>query len=186
MLLTDGKCMKLETLTKWPLRILETLAVLLIAAIAIVVTGAVVLRLFKIVPAGSTELATLFFVWAIYIGMFLAFVEGGHLAITVVVNRLRGRLLTTVVIISDLLLLAFTAVVTLESVNYVMLALDSVRVTPALEISPAWMYSAVLVGMALSTLYVGGRIILNIRRLIAGEEPPAYLNEEDMVEGTQI
>ena len=78
MLLTDGKCMKLETLTKWPLRILETLAVLLIAAIAIVVTGAVVLRLFKIVPAGSTELATLFFVWAIYIGMFIFFGKGLH------------------------------------------------------------------------------------------------------------
>jgi len=169
----------IEKFTKYPIKILEALAVSLVAGIAIVVGGSVVLRIFGIVPSGSTELATLMFVWAIYIGAFLAFLEGGHLAITAFVDRLHGRVLTGTMIISDLLLLIFTAVVTIESVKYVQLALDSVRLTPSLKISPAWLYAAVLVGMFLVSIYVISNIVKNIIRFWKGEEPPRPSTELD-------
>ena len=171
--------MTIEKLTKYPIKILEALAVALVAGIVIVVGGSVLLRLVGIVPAGSTELATLLFVWAIYIGAFLAFIEGGHLAITAVVNRLHGRVLTGTLIISDLLLLLFTVVVTIESFKYVQLALDSIRVTPSLKISPAWLYSAVLVGMLLASIYVIGNIWANVVRFWKGEESPRPHTEMD-------
>lgn len=178
--------MNLQTLTKYPIKVLETLAVVLVGGIVVVVGGSVVLRYFGIVTAGSTELATLLFVWAIYIGTFLAFLEGGHLAITAFVNQLHGRVLTSVVIVSDLLLLVFTVVVTLESLTYVQLALDSIRVTPSLQISPAWLYSAVLVGMLLSSLYVLGSILTNVLRLWRGEEPPRLHTEADLVDPSGV
>ncbi|GAA1142666.1 TRAP transporter small permease [Nesterenkonia lutea] len=164
--------MNAESLTKYSRRLLEALAVALIASLVIVVGGSVILRMFGFVPAGSTELATLLFIWTIYIGVFLAFLEGGHLAITAFVNRLRGRTLTSVLIVSDLLLLVFTVAVTFESFNYVQLAMDSVRLTPSLHISPAWGYSAVLVGMLLSSVYVLAGVWTNVVRLVKGQEPP--------------
>src|SRR5690606_38176699 len=143
---------------------LEGLAATLVASLVIVVGGSVIMRIFGFMPSGSTELATLLFIWTIYIGVFLAFLEGGHLAITAFVNRLRGRTLTSVLIISDLLLLIFTVTVTFESFKYVQLALDSVRVTPSLQISPAWGYSAVLIGMLLASFYVLSSIWTNVVR----------------------
>lgn len=171
--------MTIEKLTKYPIKILEALAVTLIAGIVLVVGGSVLLRAFGIVPAGATELATLLFVWAIYIGAFLAFLEGGHLAITAVVNRLHGRLLTATLIVSDLLLLLFTVIVTLESFKYVQLALDSIRTTPSLKISPAWLYSAVLVGMLLASIYIVGSIGRNVVRFLKGEEAPRPHTDTD-------
>jgi len=168
-----------EKFTKYPIKIIEALAVALVAGIALVVGGSVILRIFGIVPAGSTELATLMFVWAIYLGAFLAFLEGGHLAITALVDKLHGRVLTATLILSDLLLLLFTVVVTLESLKYVQLALDSIRVTPSLKISPAWLYAAVLVGMFLVSIYVIGNIVANVIRFWKGEEPPRPPTELD-------
>lgn len=187
-MLTDleGSPVTVHTLTKYPIKILEALAVGLVGSIVLVITGSVVLRYFGIVPRGATELATLLFVWAIYIGAFLAFLEGGHLAITALVNRLHGRLLTCVVIVSDLLLLVFTVLVTRESLTYVQLALDSVRVTPSLQISPAWMYSAVLVGMLLASVYVVASIVANVIRLWKGEEPPPLHTEADLVNPSEV
>lgn len=173
----------MDTLVKYPIKILQALAVALIGGIVLVVGGSVVLRTAGIVPAGATELSTLLFVWAIYIGAFLAFLEGGHLAITALVNRLHGRLLTATIIVSDVLLLVFTIAVTVESLTYVQLALDSIRVTPSLKISPAWMYSAVLVGMFLSSLYVIGSIGTNLVRLWKGQEPPRLHSEAELAEG---
>ena len=173
--------MTVQSWVQYPIKLLQILAVLLIAGIVLIVGGSVILRLFGVVPAGSTELATLLFVWAIYIGAFLAFLEGGHLAITAVVNRLRGRVLTGTLIVSDALLLLFTVAVTFESFKYVQLALDSIRVTPSLKISPAWLYSAVLVGMLLASVYVVTNIVTNIVRFWRGEEPPKQLTEADLV-----
>lgn len=173
--------MTVQSLVKYPIKLLQILAVVLTAGIVLVVGGSVVLRLFNIVPAGSTELATLLFVWAIYIGAFLAFLEGGHLAITAIVNRLRGRLLTATLIVSDALLLLFTVLVTFESFKYVQLALDSIRATPSLKISPAWLYSAVLVGMLLASIYVIGNIVTNVIRFWRGEEPPKQLADADLI-----
>lgn len=164
--------MNVQSLARYSRKLLEVLAVTLLASLVVVVGGSVIVRMFGFVPAGSTELATLLFIWAIYIGAFLAFLEGGHLAITVFVNRLRGRTLASVLIISDLLLLIFTVAVTFESFKYVQLALGSVRVTPSLHISPAWGFSAVLVGMLLSSFYVLGSIWMNLVRLVKGQEPP--------------
>jgi TRAP-type C4-dicarboxylate transport system permease small subunit len=176
----------IHTLTEYPVKILQAMAVALVGGIVLVVGGSVLLRTVGIVPAGATELATLLFLWAIYIGAFLAFLEGGHLAITALVNRLHGRVLTATIILSDVLLLVFTIAVTLESFTYVQLALDSIRVTPSLKISPAWMYSAVLVGMLLSSLYVIGSIATNVVRLWKGQEPPRLHTETDVVDAGGI
>lgn len=153
---------------RFPVRALEALAVALVASIMVVISGTVVLRMFGVVTAGSTELATLLFVWTIYIGAVLAFLEGGHLAITALVNRFRGRAETAFLLVSDILLLVFLVMVTLEGLTYVQMALDSVRVTPSLKISPAWQYSALLVGMALSSVFILTRVLVNIRQLISG------------------
>lgn len=153
---------------RYPVKALEGLAVALVGGIVLVVTGSVLLRIFGKVPAGATELATLFFVWAVYIGGVLAFLEGGHLAITALVNRLKGRVETAVSVISDGLLLLFLVIVTLESFKYIELALNSPRLTASLKISPAWQRSALLVGMGLAAIYILVRILMNLRQLVLG------------------
>ena len=161
---------------------IRVLAAGLIGILIIIVGGSVILRLFGLVPAGSTELATLIFVWAIYIGAFLAFVEGGHLAITFASDRLRGRAHTAVLILASALTLVFTLMVTTEGYKYVQLALDSIRVTPSLHISPAWQYAAVVVGMALSSVYLLLDIAGNVVRLVRGEDPPRPATDEELEE----
>lgn len=161
---------------------IRVLAAALIGVLIVIVGGSVILRLFGVVPAGSTELATLIFVWAIYIGAFLAFVEGGHLAITFASDRLRGRAYTASLILASILTFVFTLMVTVEGYKYVQLALDSIRVTPSLHISPGWQYAAVVVGMALSSLYLLVNIATNVIRLIRGEDPPRQATDEDIEE----
>lgn len=161
---------------------IRVLAATLIGVLIIIVGGSVILRVFGVVPAGSTELATLIFVWAIYIGAFLAFVEGGHLAITFASDRLRGRVHTASLILASLLTLVFTLMVTLEGYKYVQLALDSIRVTPSLHISPAWQYAAVVVGMALSSIYLVLNIAGNVVRFIRGEDAPRQATDDDIEE----
>lgn len=153
---------------KYPIKALEGLGVALVGGIVLVVTGSVLLRLFGKVPAGATELATLLFVWAVYIGAILAFLEGGHLAITALVNRLKGRVETAVSVISDSLLLLFLVIVTLESFKYIELALNSPRLTASLKISPAWQRGALVVGMGLAAIYILVRILINLRQLVRG------------------
>jgi len=160
---------------------MRVLAAALIGALIVIVGGSVILRSFGIVPEGSTELATLIFVWAIYLGMFLAFVEGEHLAITFASDRLKGRAFTAVVILADLITLIFTLALTLEGWKYVQLALDSVRVTPSLHISPAWQYAAVVVGMVLSSLYLIAHVAVNAVRLARGEEAPRGAVDDDII-----
>lgn len=169
-----------QRLLQIPLTAIRALAVALIAGLVLVVGGSVILRAFGVVLSGSTELATLLFIWTIYIGAFLAFLEGGHLAITAVTNRLKGRVLVAVLIVSDILLLVFTFTVLVESYKYVLLALDSPRLTPSLGISPAWGYSALLVGMLLSSIYVVVNVGTNVVRLIKGQEPPRTVDEEEL------
>ncbi|SEB66347.1 TRAP-type C4-dicarboxylate transport system, small permease component [Paramicrobacterium humi] len=176
--------MTFKSVVNIPIAFLKGVTVALVAALIVVVVGTVLFRVFNIVPEGSSELAILLFIWLIYLGAFVAFLEGGHLAITAVANRFHGRWLAGFLIISDAVLLFFLIILTTESYKYVMLALSNVRLTASLHISPAWGYSALLVGMGLSALYVAGSIAMNIRRLWTGEEPPHHSDEE--LEGTQV
>lgn len=164
------------------LTLIRVLAAMLIGVLIIIVGGSVILRFFGVVPDGSTELATLVFVWAIYIGAFLAFVEGGHLAITFVSDRLRGRAYTASLILASTLTLVFTLMVTVEGYKYVQLALDSIRVTPSLHISPAWQYAAVVAGLALSSIYLILNIASNVLRFIRGEDAPRQAADDDIEE----
>lgn len=180
--LMKGTVVSLSLLGRVPLQITRALAATLIAVLVVVVGGSVILRAVGVVPSGSTELATLLFTWAIYIGAFLALIEGEHLAVTVATDRLKGRAFIGALILADLLVLVFAAVVASEGYNYIQLALDSIRVTPSLGISPAWQYSAVAVGMALACLHLLVSIGRNIVRIIRNEPPPAVRREEDIVD----
>lgn len=173
----------LQRVSTIALTTIRAIAGILIAALVVVVGGSVILRTFGVVPAGSAELATLLFVWAIYIGAFLAFLEGGHLAITVATDRLKGRALLAILILADLLVLVFALAVTFEGYKYVQLALESIRLTPSLRISPAWQYSAVVVGMALSSLYLIGNIVRNAIRIVRNEPPPRQELDDELLEG---
>ncbi|MFK5690976.1 TRAP transporter small permease [Ornithinimicrobium sp. LYQ92] len=161
--------MRVVSVLRYPAKVLEAIAVFLVAGVVVVITGSVVLRFFGVVPRGSTELATLFFAWMIFVGLVLGFLEGGHLAITALVSRLRGRLETAVTVLADVLLLVFLVLVSFEALRYVQLALDGGRLTPSLQISPAWQYASVLVGMVLASAFVVLRVCANLVQLWRGE-----------------
>lgn len=174
--------LSLHLLGRVPLHITRALAATIIGVLVVVVGGSVILRMVGVVPSGSTELATLLFTWAIYIGAFLALIEGEHLAVTVATDRLKGRAFLGALVLADLLVLVFAAVVALEGYTYVQLALGSIRVTPSLGISPAWQYSAVAIGMALACLHLILSIGRNVVRIIRNEPPPVQRREEDIVD----
>lgn len=174
--------MSLTSLGRVPLNITRALAAAIIGVLVVVVGGSVLLRTVGVVPSGSTELATLLFTWAIYIGAFLALIEGEHLAVTVATDRLRGRAFLAALVLADLLVLVFALLVAVEGFTYIQLALGSIRVTPSLGISPAWQYSAVAVGMALAALHLVLSIGRNIVRIVRNEPPPLMRREEDIID----
>ena len=174
--------MSLSTVGRVARHVTRARGATLIAVLVVVVGGSVILRAVGMVPSGSTELATLLFTWAIYIGAFLALIEGEHLAVTVATDRLKGRAFIAALVLADILVLVFAAVVAVEGYTYVQLALDSIRVTPSLGISPAWQYSAVAVGMALASVHLVLSIGRNILRIIRNEPPPAVRREEDIID----
>ena len=91
------------------------------------------------------------FVWAIFLGSAIAFRRNVHAAIGVIVANMPGAMKRVALLFATAASAFFFAVIFFSSITITMRARP--QISPALEISMAWVYAAVPVGMAFLFVY---------------------------------
>ena len=97
------------------------------------------------------EMIRYLFVWAIFLGSAIAFRRNVHAAIGVIVAHMPAVLKRLALLFATAASAFFFAVIFLASITITMRARP--QISPALEISMAWVYAAVPVGMAFLFVY---------------------------------
>ncbi len=162
----------------WPTRSLELLIAALGGIMVAYIAVTTVLRKVGVPVPGSDEFANLLFVWMIFVGMALVQREGGHLAVTFLVEKLPTRVHSWVLVVVEVTVFALSLFLVWSSVGYVAASLAGSRVTPGLGINPATLQLAVPIGAALCAIYTVARIIRAVGRARRGEAPENTLIEE--------
>ncbi|MDO5715686.1 MAG: TRAP transporter small permease [Tissierellia bacterium] len=111
----------------------------------------------------SEEVATACFVWTVYLGASAAYKKGQHIGIDIIVKYLSGRKKQIVKIFVDLVLLAVIGFITYLSILYIMTTYR--KPTPVLEISSAYISTAIPVGFTIMVVRTIQFLIRDIKEL---------------------
>lgn len=109
-----------------------------LVVMVLVTVAQVVFRFFFTALTWSEELSCFLLVFASLLGTTVAFKKGNHIAVTVILDRLKGtskKLLQTLI---ALIGIAFFAIVGWYGV--VLMKSEATQLTPALQISMLWVY----------------------------------------------
>ncbi|NGO53079.1 TRAP transporter small permease [Allomesorhizobium camelthorni] len=147
----------------WLARGLEVLLVILLAGMAIMVFGNVVLRYgFNSGILVSEEMSRYFFVWLTFIGAVVTFRENAHLGVESLVQRFgrNGRLICMV--LSDLIILLCMAAFFWGT--WKQYPINASMTAPVVGISMNWIYG---IGF-FTAVGIGGLVIIRLLRTITG------------------
>ncbi len=162
-------------------RFLEILLILLLAGMALMVFGNVVLRYgFNSGLNVSDELSRYFFVWLTFIGAVVAFREHGHLGVETLVAMFgrKGRIVC--MILSNLVIIGCSAIFFWGT--WVQLPINSSMVAPVTGLSMAWVYGVGFFTGAGCVLIALERIIRFAMGRVTEEEISAFAGENMTVE----
>jgi TRAP-type C4-dicarboxylate transport system permease small subunit len=134
---------------RWGLRLAAAALAVALAVMAAQVIGRYVLGSSII---WAEELARYALIWSAMIGSAVAYREGAHIGVTVLIDALPRRLQRPLARLVHLAALAFALVVTWQGWFLAMRNFDRGQTSPALQIDIAWIYLAVPVGGALLAL----------------------------------
>lgn len=109
----------------------------------------------------SSELATAFFVWSVFLGGAAAFKTGQHIGIDLMVKYLKGKKRILVRIFVDILLIAVTAFITYLSIKYIQTSYK--KPTPVLEISTAYISSSIPVSFTIMVLRTAQELFKDLK-----------------------
>ena len=147
----------------WLIRGLEALLVILLAGMALMVFGNVVLRYgFNSGILVSEELSRYFFVWLTFIGAVVTFRENAHLGVETLVQRFgrNGRLICMV--LSDVIILLCMAAFYWGT--WKQHPINASMAAPVVGISMAWIYG---VGF-FTSIGIGALVIARLIRTFTG------------------
>jgi TRAP-type C4-dicarboxylate transport system permease small subunit len=147
----------------WLVRGLEVLLVILLAGMAIMVFGNVVLRYgFNSGILVSEEMSRYFFVWLTFIGAVVTFRENAHLGVESLVQRFgrNGRLICMV--LSDIIILLCMAAFFWGT--WKQYPINASMTAPVVGISMNWIYG---VGF-FTAVGIGGLVIIRLVRTVTG------------------
>ena len=116
----------------------------------------------------SEEVATMCFVWCIFVGSASAYKNGAHLGVDLLVKKLPKVPRAIVKIIVDILLIAINGYILYLSIKFVSTSYQ--KPTAVLAISSAWVSSSLIVGFGLTTIYALRDLIRDIVKTVKGEE----------------
>ena len=116
----------------------------------------------------SEEVATMCFVWCIFVGSASAYKNGAHLGVDLLVKKLPKIPRAIVKIIVDILLIAINGYILYLSVKFV--STSYLKPTAVLAISSAWVSSSLIVGFGLTTIYAIRDLVKDIMKTVKGEE----------------
>jgi TRAP-type C4-dicarboxylate transport system permease small subunit len=147
----------------WLVRGLEVLLVILLASMAIMVFGNVVLRYgFNSGILVSEEMSRYFFVWLTFIGAVVTFRENAHLGVESLVQRFgrNGRLICMV--LSDIIILLCMAAFFWGT--WKQYPINASMTAPVVGISMNWIYG---IGF-FTAIGIGGLVVIRLLRTITG------------------
>lgn len=160
----------------WLIRGLEALLVILLAGMAIMVFGNVVLRYgFNSGILVSEELSRYFFVWLTFIGAVVTFRENAHLGVETLVQRFgrNGRLVCMV--LSDVIILLCMAAFFWGT--WKQHPINASMSAPVIGISMAWIYGVgFFTSIGIGALAVA-RLVRTFTGRIAEDEINAFAGE---------
>ncbi len=116
----------------------------------------------------SEEVATMCFVWCIFVGSAAAYKNGAHLGVDLVIKKLPKGPRAIVKILVDILLILINGYILYLSVKFVSTSYQ--KPTAVLAISSAWVSSSLIVGFGLTTVYAIRDLIKDIVKTVKGEE----------------
>lgn len=100
-------------------KIFNILAALALAIMVILVFYNAVLRyVFNSSYPPSEELSRIFFIWVTYLGIVVAYTAGGHVAVTLVTDRLKGKVKIVFTVIKYVVMLAIMVVLIVGGIKY--------------------------------------------------------------------
>lgn len=99
----------------------------------------------------SEEVATICFVWFVFLGSSVAYRKNAHLGVDLLVKKLPDKLRKTVEIIVDLILLIINAYIFYLSIKYV--GKTYVKPTAVLAISSAYVSSCLVLSFGLTSIH---------------------------------
>jgi TRAP-type C4-dicarboxylate transport system permease small subunit len=152
------------------MRGLEVVLVILLAGMAIMVFGNVVLRYgFNSGILISEEMSRYFFVWLTFIGAVVAFRENAHLGVETLVQRFgrNGRLIC--MLLSDLIILA--CMVVLFWGTWKQSSINASMSAPVVGISMIWIYG---IGY-FTSLGIGALVLVRLMRAVSGRVTEAEI-----------
>jgi TRAP-type C4-dicarboxylate transport system permease small subunit len=116
----------------------------------------------------SEEVATMCFVWCIFVGSASAYKNGAHLGVDLLVRKLPKVPRAIVKILVDILLILINGYILYLSVKFVSTSYQ--KPTAVLAISSAWVSSSLIVGFGLTTIYAIRDMVADIIKTVKGEE----------------
>ena len=116
----------------------------------------------------SEEVATMCFVWCIFVGSASAYKNGAHLGVDLLVKKLPKVPRAIVKILVDILLILINGYILYLSVKFVSTSYQ--KPTAVLAISSAWVSSSLIVGFGLTTIYAIRDMVVDIIKTVKGEE----------------
>lgn len=140
----------------------ETILAVLMVLITVDVLAAVVFRYVLQMPLGFyDELARFLFIWVAFLGAVVGVRRRGHFAIHLLGHRLPARLLRALSLLIYLGTLAFAGLLVEEGIKIVQLT--SPQLSPAMEISMAYLYAVLPVSGGLMIMYLIPQIAQELR-----------------------
>ncbi len=146
----------------------EIFASLFIIATTVIVLVNVFLRYF--VKTGlfwSEEVATICFVWSVFLGSAAAYRRGAHIGVDILVNKFPKPIRNTIKLLVNLILIVVNAYILYLSVVFV--SLSYVKPTAVLGISSAWVSSSLIVSFGLTTIYSIMHFVNCAKMIMRGE-----------------
>lgn len=145
------------------LRLPELALAILVGVLTIFLNISVISRYFLgIGITWSDEAARVLFAWVVFVGMAVGMRHRGHVGVELVVDRLGPGLRRAVFIFQDVLVLLFSVFWTWQSIPTVRFAMR--QRLPALQISIAWLYAAVVFAGVLMVIYSFANLVETVRR----------------------
>lgn len=109
-----------------------------LVVMVLVTVAQVVFRFFFTALTWSEELSCFLLVFASLLGTTVAFKKGNHIAVTVILDRLKGTLKKLLQTLIALIGIAFFAIVGWYGV--VLMKSEATQLTPAMQIPMSWIY----------------------------------------------
>jgi TRAP-type C4-dicarboxylate transport system permease small subunit len=116
----------------------------------------------------SEEMARYLMIWGASVGASIAFREGSHISVTILVDRLDRVIGRVVIRFAQTIVIVFMATVALKGFN-LLFELKG-QTSPAMEIPMAWPYLAIPVGCLLILLEALAKLILKDNTIEHPEE----------------